>query len=173
MIESLQQSGRTGTKSLEEAAEMASNSQIPPPQTKQDPTARPRSSDWAWHVSIGTVVLLLAVAMTVNADGSVSLIFLPDHSLPMICAIRKHFHVDCLTCGMTRSVISLVHGQWEQSIMHHRLGWLALLGIALQIPYGIQLRLRGENAWQPREGSVVTFWVLGISLLVLARFGWV
>lgn len=130
---------------------------------------RQRHGDWAWHVGIGLAVPILAMLMTINEDGTVALAFLPDYPLPMVCLIRKHFHIDCLTCGMTRSVILLAQGRLQQSFAQHSLGWLALLLVLLQIPYGIQLRLRGRDAWQPSKSLVLIFWTILLAALIIVR----
>ena len=132
---------------------------------------RPQPNNWTWHVGIGLAVPVLGLLMTTGEDGTVALAFLPEHPLPMFCLIRKYFDFDCLTCGMTHSIILLLHGRTEQSLAHHSLGWLVLLVILLQIPYGIQLYLRGAAAWRPSSLLVVGFWTALFAALVIVRLG--
>lgn len=129
----------------------------------------PLNSDaWTWRVGLGIAVPLLALLLRTDESGSVSFLFLPDHSLPTICAFRRSFEMDCLGCGLTRSIILLLHGRLSESITTHGLGWLVLLLIVLQIPYGIQVRYR-RKAWRPSQRTSALFWAGIFAVFVIVR----
>ena len=117
----------------------------------------PSSDAWKLHVGLGLAVPILGLLLTVDASGAVAPTFLPDHSLPTVCLFRRCFGLDCLTCGVTRSIVLLLHGHLTESIAAHRFGWLVLLVILAQVPYGTQLRWRGADAWRPSERTGVLF----------------
>src|SRR5690606_13814300 len=123
--------------------------------------------------------LILAAAMAVPAFG-LSMTRLSDERvafagfeslpLPTLCVSRQ-LGIECATCGMTRSVIALMHGEFADSVSLHRLGWLVLLVIVLQIPY------RAIRLWNPqRRLPRLEFWGIALLiatgvLLVANRFG--
>jgi len=41
-------------------------------------------------------------------------------SLPEMCIMKQATGLPCPGCGLTRSWISLMHGQWSDSLKHHR-----------------------------------------------------
>ena len=87
-------------------------------------------------LGVAIAVPLLGLSMTVLGGGKrVSLGFAPATPLPQTCASRWLFGIDCPGCGLTRSIIYLMHGQLAESLKIHRLGWLFLLLIVSQIPY--------------------------------------
>lgn len=50
-----------------------------------------------------------------------------------VCISVRLFHVECWGCGLTRSIQHLIHGEWQESLDYHPLGWLVfiLLGVLL------------------------------------------
>ncbi len=71
---------------------------------------------------LAPAVLLAALLMETRDDGRVALIVLPRQPLPELCLWRRYLGRSCPSCGLTRSVVAAVHGQWTASIGHHVLG---------------------------------------------------
>lgn len=65
-----------------------------------------------WGLSVGSVGLIGAAA------------FFPFSSLPKWCAFLLLTDLPCLTCGMTRSWVSLVHGDVLQALAWNPAGAL-------------------------------------------------
>lgn len=82
-----------------------------------------------------TVPLLGALLEVVDSGQHVALSFWPRWQLPDVCLSRVWFHCECPGCGLTRSVVHLMHGRWEASFFSHRLGWFVFSLIVSQIPY--------------------------------------
>lgn len=103
--------------------------------------------------SAGT--LLAALTLTVRPDGRVAFWFWPNHPLPESCPSKIFFDENCPGCGITRSVVSLAHGQWAESWHNHRLGWVIALLCIVVLPGSIYKLLK-PNArplpWLIREG---------------------
>src|SRR4051812_23577291 len=60
--------------------------------------------------------VVMACLLIVRADGRVAFFFAPGWAVPESCPSHFLLHVDCPGCGLTRSFVSLAHGQWRQSL---------------------------------------------------------
>ncbi len=118
-------------------------------------------------------VVLLALPLRVRPDERVEFARLPGIPLPHTCMSRSWFDVECPGCGLTRSVIHLVHGDWRASLAAHRLGWLFVLAALVQFPYRIVALARKDGlVLNPRATScfghaliflLIANWVLNVS----------
>ena len=135
------------------------------------PNGVPDGNAWAWRIGFGLSVPLIGLMLRINESDSVVFVFLPNHPLPTLCLLRRHFGLECLGCGLTRSIVLLMQGRLYESMVAHSLGWLILLLILVQVPYGLQLRIRRQRAWCPAERTTVLFWVCLFGLLVVGRLG--
>ncbi len=96
------------------------------------PDSAARDNHWA-AVILVLAGLVTALLLVIHPDGAVAFRFAPDHALPQVCMSRQIFQVDCPGCGLTRSVVHLVHGRWAESFAIHRLGWLVGVVAGLQL----------------------------------------
>ncbi len=85
--------------------------------------------------SLACVAIVAAMTLEIRPDQRVEFWFTPNKPLLELCMSRSVFEMECPGCGLTRSVVSLVHAEWERSFNYHRLGWLAAIAIVIQIPY--------------------------------------
>lgn len=117
---------------------------------------------------IAGAVAVFALIFQVRADDRVVVWALPDHPLPHSCPSYIWFGVKCPGCGLTRSIVELVHGHLVSSWRHHRLGWLMAAAILAQFPYRfLALRAGGKpplGTWFPKMFGYV------IILLLLANW---
>lgn len=103
-----------------------------------------------WHRQIllaCTAVLAASAVLQVSADDRVVVPGLSRHPFPATCLSQRMFGVDCPGCGLTRSFVHLAHRRWHAAWSAHRLGWLAFLAVAIQVPYRLLLIRRAR--WQP------------------------
>ncbi len=63
-------------------------------------------------------------------------------TVPELCTYHRLTGYDCPGCGMTRSFISMAHGQWQRAWHYHPFGSILFLYIAAQIPFHIWQILR-------------------------------
>jgi len=84
---------------------------------------------------VALAILAGAFLLDVRDGGQVGVRGFPGWTLPGTCASRELFGLNCPGCGLTRSLVSLAHGEWEGAQRHHRLGWLVALAVAIQIPF--------------------------------------
>ena len=90
-------------------------------------------------------ILVASAVLGVRHDGRVVIPGLPDHPLPGTCISQHVLGVDCPGCGLTRSFVHLAHGRWDAAWSVHRLGWLAFLAVAIQVPYRLLLIRRARR----------------------------
>lgn len=86
------------------------------------------------------IILLACIAVIAGAlalQASSADVYLFGHKLPLRCALYEMFGVKCALCGATRSLCTLAHGDFSQSIRFHLLGPAIFTFICLQIPYRI------------------------------------
>jgi hypothetical protein len=84
--------------------------------------------------------------------------------LPELCMMRRFAGADCPGCGMTRSFISLAHGDLASAWSYNPAGlWLFAI-LALQIPF------RGYQLWRIRRGQpeIATSGLAQVALFVFA-----
>ncbi len=100
------------------------------------------------------VVIALTVALKVGTDGCVQVTGCPGLRMPPLCGSQVLFGIERPGCRLTRSLVLLAHGRWQESVAMHRVGWLLALALLVQIPYRFAaLRLREPlplGVWVPR-----------------------
>jgi hypothetical protein len=113
-----------------------------------DSSARPLEPLVGWGLACGSLGLLGAAAV------------FPFSTLPKLCAFLLLTDLPCLTCGMTRSWVALVHGDVAQALAWNPLGALLCVLTALGSVYAIARQL-GAPALQlewsrgERRGALV------------------
>lgn len=75
----------------------------------------------------GLLVSLAAVRSLASATGTA--VYWMGGELHWECFIRARFGVPCPTCGMTRSVLLTLHGQWRAAAEVNPGGPLLVLGL--------------------------------------------
>ena len=103
-------------------------------------------------------VLLASAVLSVEDHGQVAVPGLP-WPLPATCTFRRVSGHDCPGCGLTRSFISMAHGQWHQAWGFNTAGplWFAL--VAVQVPYRwLQIRRLRKASRFGRGPERTGFW---------------
>lgn len=110
----------------------------------------------------GAVLLLLAAASLEVArdDDGREQVSAAGRALPPLCLFRLVTGLPCPGCGITRSVVDLVHGDLAASLHHHPFGFVALFLIAAQIPYrtAVMFHPRAQNFRFPSLWTGRVFW---------------
>ena len=94
-------------------------------------------------LALGLAVPLLALLMRVELDSEVAFKGM-SFPLPQVCYSQRFFGIACPGCGLTRSIIYLMHGKFAFSYAVHHLGWLVFLVIIAQIPFRLWCLWRGQ-----------------------------
>jgi hypothetical protein len=80
-------------------------------------------------VCCGILVGSLILTPPQNGNPNVQIGSIP---LPGFCTFRSVTGIPCPGCGLLRSMVSAMHGDFAGSLAYHRLGLLTLLYVALQ-----------------------------------------
>jgi hypothetical protein len=113
------------------------------------PALRPLYSLHLTILGISLAVAFLAAVLHVRGETQVVLPLF-DVPLPELCYWRRMLGIDCPGCGLTRSFISLAHGEIARAWHFNPSGLVLFAGLIFQFPYrGLQLwRLaRGKPEW--------------------------
>ena len=93
-------------------------------------------------------------------------------TLPSVCTFRQITGIPCPGCGLTRSIVAGVHGDWSASYAYHRLGLVVVLYLAAQMTYRLTwLAFEPFRAAVVRVGRIID-WAL-IPLMVLLFLNWI
>ena len=125
-------------------------------------TVRDRIWDWVW---VALIVGGFGVASGVRVqDGVVAAGATP---LPSVCWLRANFDIACPTCGMTRSFVSLVHGDWSGAVGWHPMGpvlalWLLVVLVMVPVEaYRGRASVSGRRWFQNVFIAIVLLSVVG------------
>ena len=124
------------------------------------PVAPKPSTGIHWLIlTLSTCVIGSSFFFRVQGEQSV-VVPLVNQPFPGICTFRRVVGINCPGCGMTRSFISIAHGQWASAWDFNPVGFLFFPVVAFQIPYRILQLMRIRRG--QRELSLVGIdqWVL-------------
>ena len=127
----------------------------------------PPRPDPLFHVVMMTMcagVIFLSMVLSVRQGTQVVLPFLGE-PLPELCMMKRMTGgAGCPGCGMTRSFISLGHGDLAAAWSYNPAGLWFFAIILFQLPY------RGVQLWRIRRGlpELRTFHLAQVSLGILA-----
>ncbi len=84
-----------------------------------------------FHAVIFSGLLFFAAFSSVEL-GKVTVL---GHAVPSLCMFHRITGFDCPGCGLTRSFVLALHGQWHNSYLMHLWGIPLVAIVAFQIPY--------------------------------------
>ncbi len=93
--------------------------------------------DAALHwVLLGLSLLVLALAATLQTvDGTGVVVPVGGFQLPELCYARRWLGFECPGCGLTRSFIAIMHGQFADAWKFNPAGLLIFGVVVFQLPY--------------------------------------
>ena len=116
----------------------------------------------------GVAVPVLAGLLEVVDGRWIRFWFLPELVFPDVCLSRRWFDLGCPACGLTRSIVYLVHGRVAESLAVHRLGWLVFALIVAQVPYRAWRLAGNDHRLQVPQRLETAVW-LGLACLLIAN----
>jgi len=112
-------------------------------------------------------ILVVARLSSVQGGQDVSI---GGMRLPSLCSMRNVAGIDCAGCGLTRSFVMIMHGQWARSFGFHHLGIPIFLFVLTQLLY--RLFMLRKQARAPAMLSRLADYAL-IGLIALCLIDWV
>jgi len=89
-------------------------------------------------VILGVCLAILGAAALLHpSEPNDPRVRLAGTPLPGLCMMRQLTGVPCPGCGLTRSIVSAVHGELRESFFHHRLGLAILFYVLLQAAHSL------------------------------------
>lgn len=110
----------------------------------------------------GIFLFLGLVVLRVAAWADASQVWLFGRQLHWGCWFKEHFGIPCPTCGMTRSVILTMHGDFHSAFLLNPAGPFLIVGLLLVAIISLRLPLIGLKEIRSRQLA------LGLSL-----YGWI
>jgi len=93
-------------------------------------------------LNLDIIILLIAILLPILArilvldENQQVLLPISQHTpLPNVCQFKNIFGIDCPSCGLTRSFILWMHGDYLAAWKLHRLSIFILVFLIIQIPY--------------------------------------
>jgi hypothetical protein len=116
------------------------------------------------HATIGLLCLAPLVAGAVlDVDGSDIVIPFADVGLPTVCWSRRWFDVSCPGCGLTRGLVSAMHGDLAGAWIYNPAVFAAIAALAYQVIFRIRQVHRIRTAREPLRSSA-GMWLFWITL---------
>lgn len=103
----------------------------------QSPQARQTKRIALIWLSVVTVVLLAAGLLRAEPGQGISMSGPAAFRFPELCSSRRMFGLSCPGCGLTRSIVSAVHGHVRESWTFHPVGLITLGILLAQVPLRI------------------------------------
>jgi hypothetical protein len=132
--------------------------------------AAPSRPDTLYHIvllALSACIVLLSVLLSIRGSTQVVLP-LVQVPLPELCTFRRFVGLDCPGCGLTRSFISLAHGEVAAAWSYNPAGLLLFAIVVVQIPFRVyqlwRIR-RGQRELSLPLAAQIIFAVLGIALV--------
>ncbi len=118
------------------------------------------------------LALLVLAALLALLDAGGEQLQIGSKRLPSICALRNSTGLPCPGCGLTRSWVALAAGDPARSLHQHRLGWLVMAYVLLQVVrHGAWLLLASARRLIDRLGAWLDRGLVGLALLLLLNWG--
>lgn len=128
-----------------------------------------RNSRRSTDLAIAAVVifgLAFVLILTPEGDGGEINLTIWGLRVPTICWLKTMLDVPCAACGLTRSFVLLVHGNWNASIQQHPFG-PAVLGFAiLQLPPRIAGASGLRCGWMDRWDRVFGYFLVAMAFFM-------
>ncbi|MCO5171354.1 MAG: DUF2752 domain-containing protein [Planctomycetes bacterium] len=130
--------------------------------TDPDDTHRRRVDRDLLLASLAALLVAAALQVAPARDG----VTLLGWRLPEVCVTKRLVDVGCPACGLTRSVVATVHGEWRDALRLHPVGPLLVALAAAQVPFRAARLLRGRSRPPTAAGRRLVPALAGAALVV-------
>ena len=144
--------------------------------SKKTPRTRiPTFLDSEYVIPVVVLVLCLGtlgLAAFLQPTGSkIAGLSLSGFTLPPICPMSTFSGFPCPGCGLTRSWVALLQGNWMESLEFHRVGWLfACFALLQALRHGSWLLFKNARSLIGRWGKPLDLSLIPLSALLLLNW---
>jgi hypothetical protein len=116
----------------------------------------------------------LAAAAGLRVDGEQVVVPFVDAALPTVCWSRRWVDVSCPGCGLTRGLVSAMHGDFAAAWKYNPAVFAAIAALVYQVVFrGLQVwRILRRRKIAPSGIGVWLFWVCLAAMLGQWTFRW-
>lgn len=123
---------------------------------------------WGAHLlSLGATIGLMIVAMTSSIKHRRAALAVGRMDLSRLvgpCRFKSVIHMDCPTCGLSRSFISFFHGDISQAVGYHQLGPVVVILIFLLMILNLMYLFGVRRDWRQKWTAVVSYFAIAVVL---------
>jgi hypothetical protein len=114
------------------------------------------------------IILVFSYYLSIEGDIILCLAGFKQYPLSNLCLFKNISGIDCPNCGLTRSIISISHLDFDKAWYFNRMGILIYVFIILQIPYRLYLlwKKRGSENRYFKKIFKVYGYIIIIALIV-------
>jgi hypothetical protein len=103
--------------------------------------------------------------------GLVILFFVPPQNIPFTCLFHAITGHSCLTCGMTRSLHAMIHGDWVASFQYHLFGPAVFMGMLLCLIIFTADAIQGKHSRIATDTKIRRYAIGMTAIVLLAYWG--
>ena len=100
------------------------------PGPEPNPVSEPTTPHWV--VLVVCLGIVFGAVILTPSNGHLRL---GPITLPELCTLRATTGIPCPGCGLTRSLVAAVKGDWSSSFAYHRIGPVLFVYLILQAAY--------------------------------------
>ncbi len=138
------------------------------------PNAVPRAGTFLHWTFLIMALVVVSASVTLSVRNREQVVVpIIDAPLPGTCTFRKLTGVPCPGCGLTRSFVSMGHGQMSDAWSYNPAGFFFFAIVAFQIPYRIYQIVRVRRGLgQHRFAWLDNGALLAVAVVLLIQWFW-
>jgi len=120
---------------------------------------------------MASAVIVCSFVMSAEGAATVRAPWFPIQ-MPETCMSRRLWGIDCPGCGLTRSFISMSHGEFARAFSFNVAGPIVYLFVFVQIPWHAFQMFRLWNFKRPIESGWLYVPLFSMSAVILSQWLW-
>lgn len=148
---------------------------VPSPAPLLPPPAEDLRDRFAYHQQylwLGLSVIVLALSFVLDVHGRTRVVVpVLEMPLPELCHMKRMTGLPCPGCGLTRSFISIAHGQLAASWAYNPMGVFLFAAAVAQIPLRTLQLSRLRKGKRTLNLSAFSWFVVFIAVGLIVQWG--
>jgi hypothetical protein len=124
-----------------------------------------------WIIIFFCAVILLGGLVLSPPDAYSPYLHIGHIPIPDTCSFKNLTGLPCPGCGLTRSIVAAMHGDFRASLMYHRLGLLTLAYVCLQFLYRlVMIVVPTLRTHVFSFGNILNIGIIGLAVLFVLNW---